>query len=68
MFSSTGWQASIKFTGQDHFGLDVSDIRKKMFSQFQFFKIWFILQHFDRLGFRPFLTNMEAVIDIKGNR
>ncbi len=66
--SSTGWQASIKFTGQDHFGLDVSDIRKKMFSQFQFFKIWFVLQHFDRLGFRPFLTNMEAVIDIKGNR
>ncbi|AML58575.1 hypothetical protein AXX16_2878 [Serratia rubidaea] len=54
--------------GQDHFGLDVSDIRKKKFSQFQFFRIWFILQRFNRFGFRPFLTNMEAVIDIEGGR
>jgi len=63
-----GWKASIRFTGQDHFGLDVSDIRKQKFNQFQFFKIWFILQRFNRFGFRPFLTNMEATINLEGKR
>lgn len=63
-----GWKANVRFTGQDHFGLDVSDIRKKKFNQFQFFRIWFVLQRFNKFGFRPFLTNMEAVIDIEGKR
>ncbi|MDE1188665.1 MAG: DUF3289 family protein [Pantoea sp.] len=62
------WHAKVKYMGQDHFGLDVDDIRKKKFNQFQFFRIWFILQRFDRFGFRPFLTNMEAVVDIQGGR
>lgn len=62
------WQAKVKYTGQDHFGLDVNDIRKLKFNQFQFFRIGFILQRFNRFGFRPFLTNMEATIDIEGTR
>ena len=66
--NDSGWKARVKFTGQDHFGLDVDDIRKKKFNQFQFFKIWFVLQRFSRFGFKPFLTNMEAVIDIEGKR
>lgn len=57
----------MKFTGQDHFGLDTNDIFKKKFNQFQFFRIWFVLQRHDKFGFRPFLTNMDAVIDIEGN-
>lgn len=65
--SERNWKASVRFTGQDHFGLDIDDIRKKEFNQFQFFKIWFVLQRFDKFGFRPFLTNMEAVIDMEGN-
>ncbi|WP_254711369.1 DUF3289 family protein [Pantoea cypripedii] len=64
--SNTKWRARIRFTGQDHFGLDVDDIRKKKFHQFQFFRIWFILQRYHRFGFRPFLTNLEATIDIEG--
>lgn len=63
-----GWWARVKFTGQDHFGLDEEDIRKPEFNQFQFFKIWFVLQRFNQFGFRPFLTNMEAVVNIKGER
>ncbi|WP_416410728.1 DUF3289 family protein [Pantoea sp. App145] len=64
--SNTKWRAQIRFTGQDHFGLDVDDIRKKKFHQFQFFRIWFILQRYNQFGFRPFLTNLEATIDIEG--
>lgn len=60
------WKARVKFTGQDHFGLDTDDIRKTKFRQFHFFRIWFVLQRFNRFGFRPFLTNMEAIVDIGG--
>jgi len=60
------WSAKIQYTGQDHFGLDVTDIKNKKFSQFQFFKIWFVLQRYSRFAFRPFYTNMVATIDIKG--
>lgn len=60
------WRARVKYTAQDHFGLDISDIQNKKFRQFQFFKIWFILQRFERFGFRPFMTNMEATIDLEG--
>jgi len=63
-----GWRATVRFTGQDHFGLDEEDIRNTKFNQFQFFKIWFVLQRFNRFGFRPFFTNMEAVVTIGENR
>lgn len=58
----------MKFTGQDYFSLDADDIFKKSFNQFQFFRIWFVLQRYDKFCFRPFLTDMDAVIDIEGNR
>ncbi|MER0126463.1 DUF3289 family protein [Franconibacter daqui] len=60
------WRAKILFQGQDHIGLGIEDIQKRKFMQLQFFRIWFILQRFNRFGFRPFLTNMEAVIDLEG--
>lgn len=66
--SKKGWCAQIKYSGQDHFGLDVNDIQKVKFNQFQFFRIWFILQRFEKFGFRPFLTNMEATITLEEKR
>lgn len=63
-----GWRAQIKYSGQDHFGLDVNDIQQVKFNQFQFVRIWFILQRFDQFGFRPFLTNMEATITLERKR
>ena len=62
------WRAKVKYTGQDHFGLDLNDISKQRFHQFHFFRIWFVLQRFNRFGFSPFMTNMEATIDIQGSR
>jgi uncharacterized protein (TIGR03034 family) len=63
-----GWRAELLYTAQDHFGLDVEDIHKQKFHQFHFFRIWFVLQRFNRFGFCPFMTNMEATIDIQGHR
>ena len=60
------WKATLLYTAQDHFGLDDYDIGKLKFKQFQFFKIWFLLQRCKIFSFKPFMTNMEAIINIAG--
>ena len=66
--SPQGWEGKLRYEAQDHFGLDDEDIQKKMFHQFTFFRIWFVLQRYKNFAFRPFMTNMEAVITIEGKR
>ncbi|QKJ88515.1 DUF3289 family protein [Paramixta manurensis] len=62
------YRAVVHYKVQDHFGLDHHDMMKKQFHQFHFFRIWFILQRYEKLGHRPFFTNMEATIEIEGER
>lgn len=61
------YRAVVYYKIQDHFGLDDDDILKSKFSQFHFFRIWFILQRYKAFGFKPFITNMEAEIEITGD-
>ncbi|MGD9423790.1 YPO3983 family protein [Pantoea sp. NSTU24] len=60
------YRATVHYKVQDHFGLDSTDILKEKFSQFHFFRIWFVLQRGIQFGFKPFMTNMEATIEING--
>ncbi len=62
------YRAVVRYKVQDHFGLDSDDILKTKFSQFHFFRIWFVLQRYNQFGFKPFLTNMEATVEISGSR
>lgn len=62
------YHAVLHYKVQDHFGLDNLDISKSKFKQFQFFRIWFVLQRYNKFGFKPFMTNMEATVDIVGVR
>lgn len=62
------YRAVVHYKVQDHFGLDVDDISKFKFNQFRFFRIWFVLQRYNQFGFKPFMTNMEATIEITGDR
>ncbi len=62
------YRAIVHYKVQDHFGLDSHDILKTKFNQFRFFRIWFVLQHYNQFGFKPFMTNMEASIEITGER
>lgn len=62
------YRALVHYRVQDHFGLDDDDIRKVKFNQFRFFRIWFVLQRYNQFGFRPFMTNMEAMVEISGKR
>lgn len=57
--------AIIHYKIQDHFGLDSNDIMSALYHNFRFFRIWFVLQRYDKLGFKPFMTDMEATINIK---
>ncbi|PZL86315.1 hypothetical protein CKF42_12810 [Pantoea sp. ARC270] len=62
------YRAVVHYKVQDHFGLDSDDILKIKFSQFHFFRIWFVLQRYNQFGFKPFITNIEAFIDISGSQ
>ncbi len=62
------YRAVVHYKIQDHFGLDVDDISKFRFNQFRFFRIWFVLQRYNQFGFKPFMTDMEATIEITGDR
>ena len=61
------FMAEVRYNVQDHFGLDNDDIMKTRFNQFQFFRLWFVLQRYDQFGFKPFMTTMHATIEISGS-
>lgn len=62
------YNAKIHYKIQDHFGLDEQDILKYQTRNLSIIKTWFFLQRYNLLGFKPFMTNMEATIDISGRR
>ncbi|BCQ33960.1 hypothetical protein ERHA55_14410 [Erwinia rhapontici] len=62
------FRAVVYYKIQDHFGLDNLDIQNWKLRQFNLFRIWFVLQHYSQFAFKPFMTNMEATIEITGER
>ncbi|MNE29025.1 hypothetical protein D3C80_1224920 [compost metagenome] len=66
--SDNAFKAVINYKVQDHFGLDKIDISKPTFKALRFFRIWFVLQRWEKFGFRPFVTEMETDVDISGSR
>lgn len=63
-----GYIAKVTFTGQDHFGLDKNDIMNMKFHYIRAFRIWFVLQRWEKFGFKPFFTNMKAEFEINSRR
>ncbi|MFC0139611.1 DUF3289 family protein [Erwinia mallotivora] len=62
------YRAVIHYNVQDYFGLDDEDILNFTFHQLRFFRIWFVLQRYNKLAFRPFMTNMAATVEITRTR
>ncbi|WP_261641637.1 DUF3289 family protein [Erwinia mallotivora] len=62
------YRAVVHYKVQDHFGLDDEDIFNKIYGNFNFFRIWFVLQRYNKFGFKPFMTNIEATVEISGAR
>ncbi|WP_380177502.1 DUF3289 family protein [Kalamiella sp. sgz302252] len=65
-FNGDTWIADITFIGQDHFGLDKTDIQKAKFKYLPAFRIWFVLQRYQKLAWKPFLVNIKAKVTITG--
>ena len=66
IFKGNRFTAVIHYKGQDHFGLDINDISNVNFHYLQIFRIWFVLQRYKKLVYRPFFTNFEAKVTIAG--
>lgn len=66
--NNESYRALVHYKVQDHFGLDSDDIVNLKFNQFRFFRIWFLLQRYHQFDFKPFMTDMEATIEISGER
>ncbi|ELQ6230073.1 DUF3289 family protein [Cronobacter dublinensis] len=47
--------------------IKIKIIYLSLFSQFQFFKAWFILQRYERFAYRPFFTDMQATVTLEGS-
>ncbi|MFK8256579.1 YPO3983 family protein [Erwinia sp. AnSW2-5] len=62
------FRAVVHYKIQDHFGLDSQDIQNWKYRNFNLFRIWFVLQRYSKFAFKPFMTNMEATIEILGER
>ncbi|EJS3276266.1 DUF3289 family protein [Salmonella enterica] len=59
-----GWSATLHFVAQDHFGLDVADIKNKLYREFRFFRICCFLQRHRDFAFKPFFTNFNIITRI----
>lgn len=66
--TDSDYVAKVTFTGQDHFGLDKTDITSMKFHYIRAFRIWFVLQRWEKFAFKPFFTNMKAEFEISGRR
>ncbi|MBC8952339.1 DUF3289 family protein [Xenorhabdus sp. PB62.4] len=60
--------ATVEYHVQDHFGLDGDDILNLTYKQFRIFRVWFVLQRWDRLKFKPFITDMNVTEVIEGQK
>ncbi|MBK0560505.1 DUF3289 family protein, partial [Klebsiella pneumoniae] len=50
------------------FGLDDADILNPDCHQGRIFRIWFVQQRYVKYGYRPFITEMNATVEISGRR
>lgn len=58
----------VTYKVQDHFGLDELDVNGgKKFEYLAPFRSWFLLQRYNRYGYKPFITEMNFTADIKGS-
>lgn len=62
------YRAKVHYRVQDHFGLDDTDVKNDLFRQFRIFRLWFVLQRWDEYGYKPFITEMNATVEISGRR
>lgn len=62
------YRAKVHYRIQDHFGLDDADVLNPVYREFRIFRLWFALQRWDKYDYKPFITEMNATVEISGRR
>jgi len=62
------YRAKVHYRIQDHFGLDDTDVLDPLYQKFRLFRLWFALQRWDLYGYKPFITEINATVEISGRR
>ncbi|WP_233445496.1 PAAR domain-containing protein [Enterobacter asburiae] len=65
--SGNSYRAMVHYRVQDHFGLDDDDVFNPVYREFRIFRLWFALQRWDQYGYKPFITEMNATVEITGD-
>lgn len=65
--SGNSYKAMVHYRVQDHFGLDDDDVLNPVYREFRIFRLWFALQRWDQYGYKPFITEMNATVEITGD-
>ncbi len=61
------FNGEVAFKAQDHFGLNIDDVNGgKYFEFLRIFRSWFLLQRYDKFGYKPFITEMNHIRKISG--
>jgi uncharacterized protein (TIGR03034 family) len=66
--SGDSYRATVHYRIQDHFGLDDDDVLNPVYREFRIFRLWFALQRWDQYGYKPFITEMNATVEISGRQ
>lgn len=67
LFNKT-FHGVVSFKIQDHFGLNEDDVNgNKYFELLPSFRSWFILQRYEKFGFKPYITEINHTQNIKGS-
>ncbi|MHB9590575.1 PAAR domain-containing protein [Enterobacter mori] len=65
--SGNSYRAMVHYRVQDHFGLDDDDVLNPVYREFRIFRLWFALQRWDQYGYKPFISEMNATVEITGD-
>ncbi|QYH16527.1 DUF3289 family protein [Enterobacter sp. DNB-S2] len=68
LVSGDSYRATVHYRIQDHFGLDDDDVLNPVYREFRIFRLWFALQRWNEYGYKPFITEMNASVEINGRR
>lgn len=65
--SGESYLAKVHYRTQDRFGLG-DDVLNPVYREFRIFRLWFTLQRWNKYGYRPFITEVNATVEISGRR
>ncbi|WP_130099339.1 DUF3289 family protein [Siccibacter turicensis] len=65
--SGESYLVKVHYRTQDRCGLG-DDVLNPVYREFRIFRLWFTLQRWKTYGYRPFITEINATVELSGRR